>query len=44
MLTLFIIPCFYILLHDFFGIFARKQKPQPVAIPVQKVARKNANL
>jgi hypothetical protein len=28
MLTLFIIPCFYILLHDFFGIFAGKKKPQ----------------
>ncbi len=44
MLTLFIIPCFYILLHDFFGIFAWKKKPQAVAIPVQKAARKTPNL
>ncbi|XZO03701.1 MAG: efflux RND transporter permease subunit [Microcoleus sp.] len=44
LLTLFIIPCFYILLHDFFGMFAAKQKPQAVAIPVQKAGRKNANL
>ena len=44
LLTLFIIPCFYILLHDFFDMFAAKQKPQAVAIPVQKAARKNANL
>ncbi|WP_341731064.1 efflux RND transporter permease subunit [Microcoleus sp. EPA2] len=44
LLTLFIIPCFYILLHDFFGMFAAKQKPQAVAIPVQKATRKNANL
>ncbi|MEG4250507.1 efflux RND transporter permease subunit [Microcoleus sp. Pol10D4] len=44
MLTLFIIPCFYILLHDFFGIFAAKKKPQAVAIPVQKVGRKTPNL
>ena len=43
LLTLFIIPCFYILLHDFFGMFGAK-KPQAVAIPVQKTARKNANL
>jgi len=44
LLTLFIIPCFYILLHDFFGIFAGKKKPQTVAIPVQKAARKTPNL
>jgi len=44
MLTLFIIPCFYILLHDFFGIFAGKKKPQAVAIPVQKAGRKTPNL
>lgn len=44
LLTLFIIPCFYILLHDFFGMFAAKKKPQVVAIPVQKAGRKNANL
>ncbi|MEG4623427.1 efflux RND transporter permease subunit [Microcoleus sp. w1-18aA5] len=44
MLTLFIIPCFYILLHDFFGIFAGNKKPQAVAIPLQKAGRKNANL
>ncbi|MBE9187446.1 efflux RND transporter permease subunit, partial [Microcoleus sp. LEGE 07076] len=44
LLTLFIIPCFYILLHDFFGMFAGKKKPQAVAIPVQKAGRKNANL
>ncbi|MEG5036123.1 efflux RND transporter permease subunit [Microcoleus sp. AT3-D2] len=44
LLTLFIIPCFYILLHDFFGMFAGKKKPQAVAIPVQKVARKTPNL
>ncbi|MEG4231783.1 efflux RND transporter permease subunit [Microcoleus sp. Pol11C3] len=44
LLTLFIIPCFYILLHDFFGIFTAKKKPQAVAIPVQKVARKTPNL
>lgn len=44
LLTLFIIPCFYILLHDFFGMFAGNKKPQVVAIPVQKAGRKNANL
>ena len=44
LLTLFIIPCFYILLHDFFGMFAAKKKPQTVAIPVQKAARKTPNL
>ena len=44
LLTLFIIPCFYILLHDFFDMFAAKQKPQAVAIPVQKTARKTPNL
>ncbi|MEG4531347.1 efflux RND transporter permease subunit [Microcoleus sp. D2_18a_D3] len=44
LLTLFIIPCFYILLHDFFGMFAAKKKPQAVAIPVQKVGRKTPNL
>ncbi|MEG4317811.1 MULTISPECIES: efflux RND transporter permease subunit [unclassified Microcoleus] len=44
LLTLFIIPCFYILLHDFFGTFAAKKKPQAVAVPVQKAGRKNANL
>ncbi|MEG3846711.1 efflux RND transporter permease subunit [Microcoleus sp. herbarium19] len=44
LLTLFIIPCFYILLHDFFGMFAAKNKPQVVAMPVQKAGRKNANL
>ncbi|MEZ2277381.1 MAG: efflux RND transporter permease subunit [Microcoleus sp.] len=44
LLTLFIIPCFYILLHDFFGMFAAKKKPQPVAIPVQKAAGKTPNL
>ncbi|MEG4032931.1 efflux RND transporter permease subunit [Microcoleus sp. S36b_A4] len=44
LLTLFIIPCFYILLHDFFGIFAGNKKPQAVAIPLQKAGRKNANL
>ena len=44
LLTLFIIPCFYILLHDFFDMFAAKKKPQVVAIPVQKAGRKNANL
>ncbi|WP_293335175.1 efflux RND transporter permease subunit [Microcoleus sp. CAWBG58] len=43
LLTLFIIPCFYILLHDFFGMFAAKKKPQVVAVPVQKTGRKNAN-
>ncbi|WP_293347721.1 MULTISPECIES: efflux RND transporter permease subunit [unclassified Microcoleus] len=43
LLTLFIIPCFYILLHDFFGIFGAKKKPQVVAVPVQKTGRKNAN-
>ncbi|WP_341738576.1 efflux RND transporter permease subunit [Microcoleus sp. CAWBG640] len=43
LLTLFIIPCFYILLHDFFDMFGAKQKPQTVAIPVQKAGRKNAN-
>jgi len=43
LLTLFIIPCFYILLHDFFDMFGAKQKPQAVAIPVQKAGRKNAN-
>ncbi|MEG4348389.1 efflux RND transporter permease subunit [Microcoleus sp. LAD1_D3] len=44
LLTLFIIPCFYILLHDFFGMFAGNKKPQAVAIPVQKVGRKTPNL
>ncbi|MEG4277748.1 efflux RND transporter permease subunit [Microcoleus sp. MON1_C1] len=44
LLTLFIIPCFYILLHDFFGMFAAKKKPQAVAIPVQKTPRKTPNL
>ncbi|MBD1883930.1 efflux RND transporter permease subunit [Microcoleus vaginatus] len=44
LLTLFIIPCFYILLHDFFGMFAAKKKPQAVAIPVQKAGRKTPNL
>ena len=44
LLTLFIIPCFYILLHDFFGMLAAKKKPQTVAIPVQKAARKTPNL
>ncbi|MEG4814944.1 efflux RND transporter permease subunit [Microcoleus sp. K5-D4] len=44
LLTLFIIPCFYILLHDFFGMFAAKKKPQAVAIPLQKTARKTPNL
>jgi len=44
LLTLFIVPCFYILLHDFFDMFGAKQKPQTVAIPMQKAARKNANL
>ncbi|TAG91644.1 MAG: AcrB/AcrD/AcrF family protein [Oscillatoriales cyanobacterium] len=44
LLTLFIIPCFYILLHDFFDMFGAKQKPQMVGIPVQKAGRKNANL
>ena len=44
LLTLFIIPCFYILLHDFFDMFGAKQKAQTVAIPVQKAGRKNANL
>ena len=44
LLTLFIIPCFYILLHDFFDMFAAKQKPQAVAIPVQKAGRKTTNL
>ena len=44
LLTLFIIPCFYILLHDFFGMFAANKKPQTVAIPVQKAARKTPNL
>ncbi|MEZ2225068.1 MAG: efflux RND transporter permease subunit [Microcoleus sp.] len=44
LLTLFIIPCFYILLHDFFGMFGAKKKPQPVAIPVQKAAGKTPNL
>ena len=43
LLTLFIIPCFYILLHDFFGMFAAK-RPQTVAIPVQKTAGKTTNL
>lgn len=44
LLTLFIIPCFYILLHDFFGMFAGNKKPHGVVIPVQKAGRKNANL
>jgi CzcA family heavy metal efflux pump len=44
LLTLFIIPCFYILLHDFFDMLGAKQKPQTVAIPVQKAARKTPNL
>jgi multidrug efflux pump subunit AcrB len=44
LLTLFIIPCFYILLHDFFGIFAGKKKPQAVAIGLQRTARKTQNL
>ena len=44
LLTLFIIPCFYILLHDFFGMLAAKKKPQTVAISVQKTARKTPNL
>jgi len=44
LLTLFIIPCFYILLHDFFGMFAAKKKPQTVAIGLQKTARKTPNL
>lgn len=44
LLTLFIIPCFYILLHDFFGMFAANNKAQAVTIPVQKGGRKNANL
>ncbi|MEG3900525.1 efflux RND transporter permease subunit [Microcoleus sp. B4-C5] len=44
LLTLFIIPCFYILLHDLFGIFAAKKKPQAVAIPVQKAGSKTPNL
>ncbi|MEG4504630.1 efflux RND transporter permease subunit [Microcoleus sp. F6_B4] len=44
LLTLFIIPCFYILLHDFFGIFAGKKRSQAVAIPVQKAGRKTTNL
>ncbi len=44
LLTLFIIPCFYILLHDFFGMFAAKKKPQTVAIGLQKTARKTQNL
>ncbi len=43
LLTLFIIPCFYILLHDFFGMFAAKKKPQAVAIPVQKAGGKTTN-
>ncbi|CBN58493.1 MULTISPECIES: efflux RND transporter permease subunit [Kamptonema] len=43
-LTLFIIPCFYILLHDFFGLFAAKRKPHAIAIPVHKTARKTTNL
>jgi len=42
LLTLFIIPCFYILLHDFFGMFAAK-KPQTVAIPAQKAGGKTTN-
>lgn len=44
LLTLFIIPCFYILLHDFFGMLAAKKKPQTVAIGLQKTARKTPNL
>ncbi|CAA9396725.1 Cobalt-zinc-cadmium resistance protein CzcA; Cation efflux system protein CusA [uncultured Microcoleus sp.] len=44
LLTLFIIPCFYILLHDFFGMLAAKKKPQAVAIPLQKAGRKTPNL
>jgi multidrug efflux pump subunit AcrB len=43
LLTLFIIPCFYILLHDFFGMFGAKKKPQAVAIPVQKATGKTTN-
>lgn len=43
LLTLFIIPCFYILLHDFFGMFAGKPKPQVVAMPVQKRGEKTTN-
>lgn len=42
LLTLFIIPCFYILLHDFFGMFGAK-KPQTVAIPMHKAGRKTTN-
>ncbi|TAF53730.1 MAG: AcrB/AcrD/AcrF family protein [Oscillatoriales cyanobacterium] len=43
LLTLFIIPCFYILLHDFFGMFGAKKKPQAVAVPVQKAGEKTTN-
>jgi CzcA family heavy metal efflux pump len=43
LLTLFIIPCFYILLHEFFGMFAAKKKAQVVALPVQKKSGKTAN-
>ncbi|MCC3416518.1 MAG: efflux RND transporter permease subunit [Microcoleus sp. PH2017_01_SCD_O_A] len=43
LLTLFIIPCFYILLHDFFGMFGAKKKPQAVAVPVQKAGGKTTN-
>ncbi|WP_373534076.1 efflux RND transporter permease subunit [Microcoleus sp.] len=43
LLTLFIIPCFYILLHDFFGMFAAN-KPQIVAIAAQKAGGKTTNL
>ncbi|MEG5014675.1 MULTISPECIES: efflux RND transporter permease subunit [unclassified Microcoleus] len=44
LLTLFIIPCFYILLHDLFGMFAAKKKPHGVVIPLQKAGRKTTNL
>ncbi|MCU0547330.1 MAG: efflux RND transporter permease subunit [Oscillatoriaceae cyanobacterium Prado104] len=43
LLTLFIIPCFYILLHDFFGMLAGKKRPQVVAMPVQKRRGKTTN-
>ncbi len=37
LLTLFIIPCFYTLLHDWHGGFGRKQRHYlPVAVPVEK--------
>ena len=40
-LTLFIIPCFYILLHDFFALFAAKKGQVKPGIGLQKTVRKS---